>query len=213
MISFTKKRNKTTVIALIWLFHISAVIGISIGYQEWFASKTWLNLIILNLGLFFVFSLYQYKNFLAYLIVAVLGFSIEVLGVNYGWFFGEYAYGQNLGVKIAGTPVLIGLNWAMLVIVTGQIARSFLPKKWMQVGFAAGLMLFLDVLMEETAPNFNFWEFKSEAVPISNFVAWFAFAVLFQLIVQGLNSKGDSKISYHIYIVQFLFFAYFFLWL
>ena len=149
MISFVKKNDKVAVITLIWLFHISAIIGISLGYQEWFFSKTWLNLLILNISLFFIFPLYKPKNLIAYVIVAFLGFLIEFLGVNYGWFFGEYQYGENLGLKISGTPILIGLNWAMLVIVTGQIAKSFLPKKWMQVSFAAGLMLLLDLLMEK----------------------------------------------------------------
>ena len=210
MISFVKKNDKVAIIALIWLFHISAIIGISLGYEEWFFRKTWLNLLILNVGLFLIFPLYKPKNLIAYVVVALLGFLIEFLGVNYGWFFGEYQYGENLGTKISGTPILIGLNWAMLVIITGQIARSFLPKKWMRVSFAAGLMLLLDLLMEKTAPAFDFWEFKDEIVPISNFIAWFVFALFFQLIFQGLNAKGDNKISYHIYIVQFLFFAYFY---
>ena len=210
MISFIKKNFSVAFILLIWLFHVSAIIGISLGYLNWFAGKTWLNLLILNLSLFIIYPLYKPKNLLVYLMIALLGFLIEFLGVNYGWFFGEYQYGRNLGIKIAETPVLIGLNWAMLVMVTSQIAKSFLSKKWMQVSFAAGLMLLLDFLMEKTAPTFDFWAFKNEVVPISNFIAWFVFAVLFQLIAQAFNSKGDNQISYHTYIVQFLFFAYFY---
>jgi len=205
-----KFNYKTLLISLLWLFHISAIIGISLGYLGWFAEKTWLNLLILNLSLFVVYPLWKTKNALAYISIALLGFLIEFLGVNYGWFFGEYRYGENLGIKIAKTPVLIGLNWAMLVIVTSQIAKSFLSKKWMQVSFAAGLMLLLDFLMEKTAPAFDFWAFKNEVVPFSNFLAWFIFAILFQLIAQAFNSKGNHQISYHIYFVQFLFFAYFY---
>jgi putative membrane protein len=205
-----KLDRKTILISLIWLFHISAIIGISLGYQDWFAQKTWLNLIILNLSLFLIFPIYQPKNALAYMSIAALGFLVELLGVNYGWFFGDYQYGDNLGLKIAGTPLLIGLNWAMLVLVTGQIARSFLPKKWMQVSFASGLMLLLDMLMEKVAPVFDFWAFESENVPLSNFIAWFVFALIFQFIVHALNSKGNIRVSYHIYIVQFLFFSYFY---
>ena len=210
MRSFNKKYYQIAIISLIWLFHISAIIGISLGYKDWFAGKTWLNLLILNMGLLFIFPLYKPKNLLAYSLIVLLGFLVEFLGVNYGWFFGEYQYGENLGKKIAGTPVLIGLNWAMLVFVTGQVAQNLLSKKWMQVSFAAGLMLLLDLLMEKTAPVFDFWEFKNEVVPVSNFIAWFVFAFLFQLIFQGLSSKGNNMISYHIYIVQFLFFAYFY---
>ena len=205
-----KLDKKTVLISLIWLFHISAIIGISLGYQDWFAQKTWLNLLILNITLFMIFPIYQPKNALAYASIAVLGFLIEFLGVNFGWFFGDYQYGNNLGLKIGGTPLLIGLNWAMLVLVTGQIARSFLPKKWMQVSFASGLMLLLDIVMEKVAPVFDFWAFESDCVPLSNFIAWFVFALIFQLISHAFNSKGNISISYHIYIVQFLFFSYFY---
>lgn len=210
MSALSKFKHKILFISLIWLFHVSAIIGISLGYLDWFAEKTWLNLLILNLSLLIIFPLLKAKNALAYLSIATLSFLVEFLGVNYGWFFGEYQYGDNLGVKIAGTPILIGLNWAMLVLVTSQIARSFLPKKWMQISFASGLMLLLDFLMEATAPVFDFWTFDEGNVPLSNFIAWFVFAFIFQLILHAFNSKGDIKISYHIYIVQFLFFSYFY---
>ena len=39
--------NKTNLaIGIVWLFHISAIIGMLIGYESWFLPKTPLNLII-----------------------------------------------------------------------------------------------------------------------------------------------------------------------
>ena len=34
----------------------------------------------------------------------------EILGVNYGLIFGDYIYLDNLGYKVFGVPVIIGLT-------------------------------------------------------------------------------------------------------
>ena len=57
----------------------------------------------------------------AAILAFTLGMLVEILGVNYGLIFGSYSYGENLGVKIFGVPVLIGANWVMLSFITGAI--------------------------------------------------------------------------------------------
>ena len=40
----------------------------------------------------------------------------EAIGVNTGLLFGTYEYGANLGFKIFGVPLIIGVNWTVLII-------------------------------------------------------------------------------------------------
>lgn len=195
---------------IIWLFHLSAIIGISLGYSDWFLSKTPLNLCVLLLVMILNFNLKNSRNLIAFIVIVFLGFSVEVLGVHFAWFFGNYSYGENFGIKLFDVPLLIGVNWGILSLTSYTIVSAYIKKVWLKAGLAALLMLILDFLMEYIAPRFDFWEFHSEAVPLRNYVSWFIFAFLFTLICHFLKVKGNLKTATHIFAVQLIFFLYFY---
>lgn len=197
---------------LVWLFHISGIIGISLGYSDWFLPKTSLNLIVIFLVMLFSFKLLHPKNLIAFLIISFFGFSAEVLGVHYSWFFGEYVYGNNLGYQVLDVPVLIGVNWAVLSLTAYTIISKFIKNKWFKAAIASLLMLSLDFLMEFSAPRFDFWEFKNNTVPFHNYASWFMFAYLFILLCDFLKIKGNFRTSLHVFGVQLLFFMYFYVY-
>ena len=97
-------------IGLVWLFHISGILGILYGDSDWFISAT-----PLNLTLNFVLLLINCKGHKWFFHIVILGFFTgmitEILGVQFGWIFGDYQYGSQLGVKVLGVPFLIGVNW------------------------------------------------------------------------------------------------------
>ncbi|MDN6281272.1 MAG: carotenoid biosynthesis protein [Psychroflexus sp.] len=195
---------------IIWLFHLSAIIGISSGYSDWFLSKTPLNLCVLLLVMILSFNLKNIRNLVAFIVIVILGFSVEVLGVHFAWFFGKYSYGDNFGIKLFDVPLLIGVNWGILSLTSYTIVSTYVKKLWLKAVLAALLMLTLDYLMEYIAPRFDFWEFHSEAVPFRNYVSWFLFAFLFILICHFLKVKGSVKTAAHIFGVQLIFFLYFY---
>lgn len=205
-----KLTNNQIAIGTLWLFHVSGIIGISLGYLDWFVSRTSMNLFVLIIVIMLFFPLENTKKVLTFLSIGFLGFFVEYLGVNFGYFFGTYAYGENLGPKFFGVPWLIGANWALLVFVTGCIANKFLENVWLKALLGTVFMLFLDVFMEKIAPIFDFWEFKGGIAPIENYLAWGAFAFLFHLIFQWQKMKGNFLICLHMYIVQLVFFIYFY---
>jgi bisanhydrobacterioruberin hydratase len=206
-------------IFLLLLFHLSAMIGISIGYADWFMSKTPLNLVLAFVLLLLCFSERPLRFWVAVLIFFIGGMLLEWVGVHYGFLFGTYQYGANLGPKLDGIPYVIGVNWALLTLNTGLIAtslvnqsssleRSKLSHKIISVVIGAALMVFLDVFLEFAAPVFDFWAFEGGLAPLQNYVAWFGFAFIFQLIYQSLDVRGDTTFAWHLYLVQVLFFAY-----
>ncbi len=197
---------------MIWIFHISALIGISVGFEEWFVSKTPINLLISSFLLFLAFPLDTGKKIGFFILLWSLGMLAEWIGVHYGILFGSYTYGFNLGPKIDGVPVLIGINWALLTFVTASIAQYVTSKGIFQVVFAGFLMLVLDYFMEQTAPRFDFWEFERGVVPLWNYVSWLGLALVFQMGIRWLKISGDLRFSAHLYAVQLIFFLYFYLW-
>jgi len=197
-------------IQVVWLFHISAIIGVSLGFFDFFIPKTTLNLSIAFLLLAWVFPINTLKKILLTSLFFGIGMFVEYLGVNYGLLFGDYSYGQNLGWKFKGVPWLIGINWAMLVLITGSIANNLIAAKWIRVIIGASLMILLDLPMEGVAPIFDFWEFSGGIAPFQNYVAWFIIAAILHGIFQLADLKGAPKFSAHLYACQFIFFAYFY---
>jgi len=195
---------------LLYLFHVSAMIGVTIGYENWFIEKTTLNLSIIFILLVWLFPLDTVKKILASLIFFFGGMIVEWLGVSYGFLFGSYEYGENLGPKIDGVPFFIGVNWAILVLATGEISNRIPVAKWIKVLIGAGLMVLFDFFIEIPAPIFDFWVFEGGIAPLSNYIGWYVVAVVLHAVFQAMKIEGNFKISLHVYICQLLFFAYFY---
>ena len=170
-------------IGLVWLFHISGILGILYGNSDWFISAT-----PVNLTLNFVLLLINCKGNKWFILIILLGFftgmTTEILGVQFGWIFGDYQYGSQLGTKVLGVPLLIGINWALLTVITGAIAHQFYSNLFMRVFIGVGLMLFLDLLMEPLAPVLDFWAFDGSEAPLQNYIGWAAVALFLQLSYQ-----------------------------
>ena len=196
----------------IWLFHISGIIGISLGFFDFFVPKTPLNLLVAFGLLIWVFPLNSTKKLTLTALFFTVGMFVEWLGVNYGVLFGTYAYGENLGLKIDGVPLLIGVNWAMLVLITGAIANECKVAKPLKVLIGASLMVLLDFLLELSAPIFDFWEFEGNMVPLENYVTWFIIAAILHTVFQVAKLQGNSRFCFHLYGCQFLFFSYFYIY-
>lgn len=202
----TKLNIENISIALIWLFHVSGILGIIYGNSNWFISFT-----PLNLTLNFLLLLINCKVNNRVLTIIILGFFIgmitEILGVQYGWIFGDYQYGNKLGTKLMGVPLLIGVNWALLTVITGAIAQQFYLNKFMRVLIGVGLMLFLDLLMEPLAPVLDFWIFDGEEAPLQNYLGWAAVAILLQFGYYFLKVIINGSFPFHLYLLQIIFFS------
>lgn len=197
-------------IFLIWLFSISGIIGIqSEGYTDWFLSATPLNLLLSFLILIINLKSFKKSYIIGFLIPFALGFITEALGVNYGLIFGSYEYGSNLGYKVWGVPVMICFNWALLTAITADIASFVSRSVWVRAFIGAALMTGLDVIIEVSAPRFDFWEFEGGVVPIQNYLGWLSIAFLAHLGYQYYKVESNQKISLHLFISMLIFFSVF----
>lgn len=210
MIETLKKNPVNLAIGTIWLFHVSAMIGIGIGYIDWFVEKTPLNLSISLLLFLLFFPIDNVKKVIAFIIFCTGGIFAEWLGVEHQLLFGDYAYGSNFGPKIDGVPYLIGAYWAILTFVTASILDYTKWHNALKIIVATALMVLLDFLMEHTAPIFDYWTFEGGIPTMENYVTWFALGLAFQIVVRLFKITGNKLLSAHIFLAQFVFFLFFY---
>ncbi len=194
-------------VGLVWLFHVSAIIGIYLGFYDWFVEKTPLNLTLCFALLLLVWPLKSGKDLIIVYSFFMVGMVSEWGGVHYGFPFGEYIYGDNLGFKLAGVPALIGINWAMLVLITGSIASRMTRQFWLKVSIGAALMVFLDFFIEPNASALDFWYWENDHIPLSNYIGWFFVAALLHFVFQRTIKEVNFQFSLNLYLAQLIFFA------
>lgn len=205
------RQFKIASIVFLWLLHVSAMIGIQMGYKNFFLPLTAYNLAYIAFILICLYPINEKKGIILFSAIAIAGYLFEVAGVATGKIFGEYAYGINLGPKLFDVPPIIGINWAVLCFVScGIIEKIYLKSIIFKAALASFLMIFMDFFIEYSAPGFNFWEFTNPTVPLQNYVSWFIIAFCFNLAIFKYKAEKDFEISAHIYGVQLLFFAFFY---
>ncbi len=204
--SFVKKNIPLVIICI---FQIIGFVGFVIN-PVFFNALSPVNLL---LSAFLVLIMSKQDNWKFYgslLLVAALSFFIEVLGVKTERIFGSYYYGNSFGYKLFSVPLLIGLNWAMLLYSTSQFSKF--KNTTINALFGAFLMVFLDFFMEQNAQKFDFWYWKDGIIPLQNYIAWFLISFVFNLLVQKHLSKIPNLTAKVFYFAQVAFFMalYFF---
>ena len=125
----------------------------------------------------FVFLIHQPLNNLNYTLsfigLAAVGFVAEVIGVKTGVVFGNYYYGNALGYKVLGVPLVISLNWGLLINI-GVLVATYLSKKPLLIAtLAAFIITGVDLLIEQVASQMDYWHFSNGIAGIQNYIGWF----------------------------------------
>ena len=183
-------------IFLLWLFTVSSLIGIGLGHLEWFITKTPLNLMLGFLLVLINTPLKEKYGKSVFLFFFVFGMVLEIVGVISGEIFGTYYYGANLGFKVMGVPLMIGIYWAVLTVVTSQIARTYFSNILVIAFVGASLMVGLDFTMEQMAHRLDFWHFTGGVAPFKNYLAWFGASFFLHIIALKFIPKGGGRFSH-----------------
>lgn len=184
------------------------------GFMLWeptaafFVSLTPLNLLV-SLGT----MLYFHKNRTATFALScglmwLGGFLVELAGVQTGVIFGHYAYGDMLGIKIWETPLIIGINWLLLIYAIATILADKNWPIWQKAFLVGACMTLLDVLIEPFAIRFGLWHWFDAPVPLQNYVAWLITGSLMAAVFLYMNKSSLAKNDMSVVVLfsQFLFF-------
>ncbi|MEX0980449.1 MAG: carotenoid biosynthesis protein [Bacteroidales bacterium] len=147
------------------------------------------------------------------LVIYSAGFIIEIAGVNTGLVFGTYVYGPTLGPKLFYTPLIIGINWLMLVYASLVITSRFIEKRYFRVLVAAVLMVVYDFALEPAAIDLDMWDWGG-AVPMQNYLAWLAISLVLVWFADrtGMVNR-QNKIAAPLFFVQLGFFILLDVWI
>ena len=195
-------------IFFVWLINISGFFGVLSDQKDFFLSTSPLAILISFILLLLNYNFRQ-KGFATALIsIITIGFLVEFLGVNYDLFFGSYEYGNNLGYKIGGVPIIMSINWLVLIFLTGSFTEKIIPNSLpLKVIFASLLMVFIDIFLEICAPKLDYWKFNEEIVPMSNYNSWFIISAICLYIYFRLIKDKEYTLSTNMLVIHFAFFG------
>ncbi len=149
---------------------------------------------------------FDLKTLYVFLIIFFLSITIETIGVKTGKIFGNYTYDYSLGFMIFETPVIIGLNWFILVYISSSVFEKIKIHVISKVLLASSLMLLYDIVLEKVAPKLYMWHFEGYNVPIQNYLAWFVISIVLHSLIKIVGISTQNKLAFTILIAQFLFF-------
>ena len=195
-------------IFFVWLINISGFFGVLSDQKDFFLSTSPFAILISFILLILNYNFRQKGFFTALISIIIIGFLVEFLGVNYDLFFGSYEYGNNLGYKIGGVPIIMSINWLVLIFLTGSFTEKIIPNSIpLKVIFASLLMVFIDIFLEICAPKLDYWKFDEEIVPMSNYNSWFIISAICLYIYFRLIKDKEYKLSTNMLVIHLAFFG------
>lgn len=206
------------------LFHVTGLTGILFINKTTFASLTPLNLLLTVALLFWTQQKQTFSFYLFFLLCFTIGFAVEILGIHTGMIFGEYKYGSALGLKVKEVPLLIGVNWFIVVYCCG-VSMFMLQQKiksriqaedrrsfawWSKASViidGAVLAVFFDWVIEPVAIALNFWHWLGDGdIPQLNYISWFTVSMLLLLVFEALRFSKQNIFAVHLLLIQTMFF-------
>ncbi len=168
---FLEKYRFAVLLGLALLFHIIGLVGIGFLHHEALLQTTPLHLLLMCALLLWSnragkpFRWWAGGTF-------VLGFVVEWVGINTGVLFGDYTYGAVLGPKMGGVPLIIGINWVIVLAGTCSLCdRPGVPSR-QKIITAALLATAFDWLIEPVAVKLDYWTWDDGHIPFFNYASW-----------------------------------------
>ncbi|MFD2034463.1 carotenoid biosynthesis protein [Belliella marina] len=193
---------------IITIFHVVGLLGMAMPLlRPYFQFLTPFHLLLCTGLLFYFHKNWNLAFFLFIFLAFGLGYGSEVMGVQTGFPFGNYVYGPVLGFRLFEVPLLIGVNWLLLVYVSGEIFHRRISNDYLAAAAGATIMVMLDILIEPVAVKLDFWDWKDGIIPVSNFVGWFFVAFFIQLVYRKLSFIKSNPLSLYLLINLAAFFT------
>jgi putative membrane protein len=195
--------------AIIILFHFVGLVGLTVPATR----ALFLQIVPWHLLLMLLIVVLAHKNFDGKFVgfmalVFISGIVLEWVGVHKKWIFGDYAYGQTLGLKIFDIPLTIGINWFLLIYAAGvTMQRSRLKSMAPRVIVGALLLVLLDLLIEPIAIRFDYWHWADNIIPFKNYYCWLLVSAVMLFVFEKFGFKKQSIAAPVLMVTEFVFFG------
>ena len=218
---FTKFDIATTIAVL---FHSIGLVGLLFFDKTFFLAATPFNLLLSFILLIWTQTDKNRSFFLFVAACFIIGIVVEIIGVNTGFLFGDYAYGNVLGSEIKNVPVLIGVNWFLIIYCCGISINTLLMKAINRIAADSGkspmalkalsviidgatLAVFFDWLMEPVAVKLGYWVWNGDGtIPMFNYICWFVVSLLLLMVFHFARFNKQNKFAVNLLLIQLMFF-------
>lgn len=197
----------STIKRFIWIFFGLGLIGIAIPWSREFFIALLPVSYLFSLLVLLIMDKSDLKKVIPFFVIVFCAvFFIEAVGVKTGKIFGEFAYGSSMGPKIFETPLLIGVNWLILLYCATIIASGYTKNRYFISFIVAVLMVVFDFILEGPAGYLDMWEWTGRYIPMRNFLAWFGISWALGGSLQLLKPKMKNKVAGTLFGAQMLLF-------
>lgn len=189
------------------IFYVIGTLGILSSYSERFVQLTFANLVFTAVLLLLNVEHALARVALGFVISAAVGFAVEALGVKTGVIFGQYHYTNRMGPTLIGVPLVIGVNWAVLVHAVHTSVSGWSRSRVRRALIGATAMTALDLVMEPVAIRLRFWVWQADTVPFRNYLAWWGLSFILLLVNDRLCPRPKNRLAPWVFGVMLTFFV------
>ena len=201
-------KEKSVIILLMLIFSVG-IIGHTISYtRDIMRFLTPFTLSLTSVVVFFTFFNRVNKNFFYWFFLTFVStFILEVIGIKTGLIFGSYTYGNVLGPHLLDVPLLIGINWALIILGAILISAKLTKNKILMPLLAGLFAVTFDLVLEPVAIKLNYWNWEGGNIPFQNYIAWFVIGTIASILFSLMSVKVNDEVPKYYFIAQFLFFV------
>lgn len=204
--------------------HAIGLTGILFFHEDFFVQATPYNLLCMFALLLWTQESKNRSFYYFMLLCIVIGIGVEMIGVNTGLIFGKYSYGSVLGFQIKSVPIVIGINWFIIIYCCGIAMQTLFKKVNPEVYDSvpvvtkkikslsviidgATLAVFFDWIMEPAAVRLGYWQWHNgHGVPLYNYLSWFLVSCFLLISFQFLKFEKQNKFAVNLLLIQLMFF-------
>lgn len=142
-----------------------------------------------------------------WVLIAYIGtFAVEAVGTATGRIFGDYSYGPTMRWQLFDVPLVIALNWVVLILATNHVAAYLRQGPVLHSLVASLLIAIYDYFIEPVAIKLAYWTWAAGDIPLRNYLAWAVVAFIFSLPLNWLRIRYRSPVLPVYLLVQLLYF-------
>ncbi|HMA92708.1 MAG TPA: carotenoid biosynthesis protein [Polyangiaceae bacterium] len=194
-------------LAVLVIFYVVGTLGILSSHSERFVQLSFANLVLTAVLLLLNVEHALARVAVGLVISIAVGFAVEALGVKTGVIFGQYHYTNRMGPTLMEVPLVIGVNWAVLVHAVHTSVSGWSRSRALRVLVGATAMTVFDWVMEPVAIRLQFWVWQADTVPFRNYLAWWGVSFILLLVNDMLCPRPRNRLAPWVFGVMLTFFV------
>lgn len=198
------KNRVFTILIVVW--YLVGIAGFIIQpLRQLFQQMTPVGMVMAAALLIYFHEPKNLKSWLVFAGIVLVCFVAEMIGVNTHLLFGNYQYGIALGLKLWDTPIVIGLNWLVLIYCISSLTKTIRDQWYFPLAGASAMVAF-DWLMEPVATATGMWNWADGNIPMKNYMDWFLISGFLFLMIRILKVEFNNRFAELLFAMQVVFF-------